>query len=181
MKTIEEIKKFFPNHKFEDDFDLKLIQFTAEDLIDFSEDYAKKVAIASLEKASNNLRQASGSFNSDFYSQKRKYSFMKTLELKLKKDVLIVDLPIDAKNIYMSGDSVIFNTNKSCIIKSLNGNYESLCKGSELTEEIASELCWNIGNSLTIEGNAYLDDVNDLYFWEYATDAFITIFYHSHV
>ena len=35
MKTIEEIKKFFPNHKFEDDFDLELIQFTAEDLIDF--------------------------------------------------------------------------------------------------------------------------------------------------
>ena len=65
---------------------------------------------------------------------------MKTLELKLKKYVLIVDLPIDAKNIYMSGDSVIFNTNKSCIIKSLNGDYESLCKGSDLTEEIASEL-----------------------------------------
>ena len=56
MKTIEEIKKFFPNHKFEDDFDLKLIQFTAEDLIDFSEEYAKKVAIASLEKASENAK-----------------------------------------------------------------------------------------------------------------------------
>ena len=70
MKTIEEIKKFFPNHKFKDDYDLILIQFTAEDLIDFSEEYAKKVAIASLEKASNNLRQASGSFNSDFCSQK---------------------------------------------------------------------------------------------------------------
>ena len=56
MKTIEEIKKFFPNHKFEDDFDLKLIQFTAEDLIDFSEEYAKKVAIASLEKASEKAK-----------------------------------------------------------------------------------------------------------------------------
>ena len=55
MKTIEEIKKFFPNHKFEDDFDLKLIQFTAEDLIDFSEEYVKKV-IASLEKASENAK-----------------------------------------------------------------------------------------------------------------------------
>lgn len=65
---------------------------------------------------------------------------MKTLELKLKKDVFIVDIPIDAKNIYLSGDSVVFNTNKSCIIKSLNGNYKFLCKGSELTEEIASEL-----------------------------------------
>lgn len=64
---------------------------------------------------------------------------MKTLELKLKKDVIIVDIPIDAKNIYLSGNSVVFNTNKSCIVKSLNGNYEFLCKGSELTEEIASE------------------------------------------
>ena len=43
MKSLEEIKKFFPNHKFEDDFDLELIQFTAEDLIDFSEEYVKKV------------------------------------------------------------------------------------------------------------------------------------------
>ena len=56
MKTLEEIKKYFPNHKFEDDFDLKLIQFTAEDLIDFSEEYAKKVAIASLEKASEKAK-----------------------------------------------------------------------------------------------------------------------------
>ena len=56
MKTLEEIKKYFPNHKFEDDFDLKLIQFTAEDLIDLSEEYAKKVAIASLEKASENAK-----------------------------------------------------------------------------------------------------------------------------
>ena len=56
MKTLDEIKKYFPNHKFEDDFDLKLIQFTAEDLIDFSEEYAKKVAIASLEKASEKAK-----------------------------------------------------------------------------------------------------------------------------
>ena len=56
MKTLDEIKKFFPNHKFEDDFDLKLIQFTAEDLIDFSEEFAKKVAIASLEKASEKAK-----------------------------------------------------------------------------------------------------------------------------
>ena len=56
MKTIEEIKKFFPNHKFKDDYDLILIQFTAEDLIDFSEEYVKKVAIASLEKASEKAK-----------------------------------------------------------------------------------------------------------------------------
>ena len=45
---------------------------------------------------------------------------MKTLELKLKKDVLIVDL----------------EDNEATHIK----GYEFLCKGSELTEEMASEL-----------------------------------------
>ena len=46
---------------------------------------------------------------------------MKTLELKLKKDVLIVDTtaPIEAIEI---------------------DDYEFICKGSELTEEMASEL-----------------------------------------
>lgn len=88
-------------------------------------------------------------------NKQKKYNFIKTLELKLKKKVIIVDTntPIEAIEI---------------------DDYEFLCKGSELTEEIASELCHNIGNSITIIGNAYLDNVNDLYFWEYATDAFIT-------
>ena len=45
---------------------------------------------------------------------------MKILELKLKKDVLIVDL---------ENESAGF----------INGDYEFLCDGSELTEEIASE------------------------------------------
>ncbi len=65
---------------------------------------------------------------------------MKTLKLKLKKDVLIVDLPIDAKNVYMSENSIIYNSDKSCIVKPINDDYEFICKGSELTEEIASEL-----------------------------------------
>ena len=115
---------------------------------------------------------------------------MKTLELKLKKDVLIVDLPnIDVN----SKPKIIQDSFGFWIYFKIKGhkpakieiphtffdyknykNYEFLCKGSELTEEIASELCHNIGNSLTIIGNAYLDDVNDLYFWEYAIDAFIT-------
>ena len=96
---------------------------------------------------------------------------MKTLELKLKKDVFIVDLPIDAKNIYMSGDSVIFNTNKSCFIKSLNGNYESLCKGSDLTEEIASDLVeehymngirsYEIYNDYRYNDSRWLDNAKD--------------------
>ena len=56
MKTLEEIKKFFPNHKFKDDFDLELMQFSAYDLIEFSQNYAKEVAIASLEKASEKAK-----------------------------------------------------------------------------------------------------------------------------
>ena len=56
---------------------------------------------------------------------------MKTLELKLKKDVLIVD----AEGLEIT-QALIFNKfgnyNLSC--------YDFLCKGSELTEEIASEL-----------------------------------------
>ena len=68
---------------------------------------------------------------------------MKTLELNLKKKVLIVDLPIDAKNVYMSGNSIIYNSDKSCIVKPINDDYEFICKGSELTEEIASELVDN--------------------------------------
>ena len=49
---------------------------------------------------------------------------MKTLELKLKKDVLIVNL---------ENESAGF----------INGDYEFLCDGSELTEGIASELVEN--------------------------------------
>ena len=56
MKTLEKIKNFFPNHKFEDCFDLELMQFSAYDLIEFSQSYAKEVAIASLEKASENAK-----------------------------------------------------------------------------------------------------------------------------
>ena len=97
---------------------------------------------------------------------------MKKLELKLKKDVLIVDLPIDAKNVYMSGNSIIYNSDKSCIVKPINDDYEFICKGSELTEEMASELvdetimyekhkvkCYRYRSY--IEGFVGLDNAND--------------------
>ena len=80
---------------------------------------------------------------------------MKTLELDLKKKVLIVDLPIDSKNVYMSGNSIIYNTDKSCIAKPINDEYEFLCKGSELTEEIASELVELTIMHLTYGGNKH--------------------------
>ena len=59
---------------------------------------------------------------------------MKTLELKLKKDVLIVD----AEGLEIT-QALIFN-------KFGNYNlsyYDYICKGSELTEEIARELVEN--------------------------------------
>ena len=90
---------------------------------------------------------------------------MKTLELKLKKDMLIVD----AEGLEIT-QALIFNKfgnyNLSC--------YDFLCKGSELTEEIASELCHNIGNCLTIEGNAYLNDEHEEDYFEFAQEAIIS-------
>ena len=56
---------------------------------------------------------------------------MKTLELKLKKDVLIVDT-ID----FILTEEMINNKVDNIIL----ADYEFICKGSELTEEIASEL-----------------------------------------
>ena len=67
---------------------------------------------------------------------------MKTLELKLKKDVLIVDLPrladyefINKECKYLKVGNEEIKLNASTLDK-----FEFLCKGSELTEEIASEL-----------------------------------------
>ena len=77
---------------------------------------------------------------------------MKTLELKLKKDVFIVDTnaPIEAIEI---------------------DDYEFLCKGSELTEEIASELVeehymngirsYEIYNDYRYNDSRWLDDAMD--------------------
>ena len=56
---------------------------------------------------------------------------MKTLELKLKKDMLIVDT-ID----FILTEEMINNKVDNIIL----ADYKFICKGSELTEEIASEL-----------------------------------------
>ena len=63
---------------------------------------------------------------------------MKILELKLKKKVLIVE--IDNKcDITINKDGIYFYFLNGWV-KCFKGNYNILCKGSELTEEIASEL-----------------------------------------
>ena len=101
---------------------------------------------------------------------------MKTLELKLKKDVLIVEIPrladyefINKECKYLKVGNEEIKLNASTLDK-----FEFLCKGSDLTEEIASELCHNIGNCLTIEGDAYLDDENDEDYFEFAKEAIIS-------
>ena len=70
---------------------------------------------------------------------------MKTLELKLKKDVLIVDIPrladyefINRECKYLKVGNEEIKLNASTLDK-----FEFICKGSELTEEIVSELVEN--------------------------------------
>ena len=67
---------------------------------------------------------------------------MQILELKLKKDVLIVEIPrladyefINRECKYLKVGNEEIKLNASTLDK-----FEFLCKGSELTEEIASEL-----------------------------------------
>ena len=67
---------------------------------------------------------------------------MKTLELKLKKDVLIVEIPrladyefINRECKYLKVGNEEIKLNASTLDK-----FEFLCKDSELTEEIASDL-----------------------------------------
>ena len=78
---------------------------------------------------------------------------MKTLELKLKKDVLIVEIPrladyefINRECKYLRVGNEEIKLNASTLDK-----FEFICKGSELTEEIASELVE------TYEINFYVD------------------------
>ena len=67
---------------------------------------------------------------------------MKTLELKLKKDVLIVDAENGFNHFKIYDDEIgfIFIENGIPRKELVKGSYKFLCKGSGLTGEIASEL-----------------------------------------
>ena len=67
---------------------------------------------------------------------------MKTLELELKKKVLIVDAENGFNHFKIYDDEIgfIFIENGTPRKELVKGSYKFLCKGSELTEEIASEL-----------------------------------------
>ena len=67
---------------------------------------------------------------------------MKTLELKLKKDVLIADAENGFNHFKIYDDEIgfIFTENGIPRKELIKGSYKFFCKGSELTEEMASEL-----------------------------------------
>lgn len=95
---------------------------------------------------------------------------MKTLELKLKKDVLIVEIPRLADYEFINRECKYLKVGKEEI--KLNAStldkFEFLCKGSELTEEIASEL-------VEKDKNCDFKDIKFKdYTYEFSKEAFMT-------
>ena len=98
---------------------------------------------------------------------------MKTLELKLKKDVLIVDAENGFNHFKIYDDEIgfIFIENGIPRKELVKGSYKFLCKGSELTEEIASELAeehymngirsYEIYNDYRYNDARWLDDAKE--------------------
>ena len=102
---------------------------------------------------------------------------MKTLELKLKRDVLIVEIPrladyefINKECKYLKVGNEEIKLNASTLDK-----FEFLCKGSELTEEIASELVEEHYMSGVRSYEIYNDyRYNDARWLDNALDSFIS-------
>ena len=103
---------------------------------------------------------------------------MKTLELDLKKKVLIVEIPrladyefINKECKYLKVGNEEIKLNASTLDK-----FEFLCKGSELTEEIASELVELTIMHLTYGGNKhkYRSYVNYNLGFDNALESFIS-------
>ena len=98
---------------------------------------------------------------------------MKTLELKLKKDVLIVDVDKSFNHFKIYDDEIGFIFTENCIPRKelLKGSYKFICKGSGLTEEIASELVeehymngirsYEIYNDYKYNDSRWLDDAKE--------------------
>ena len=100
---------------------------------------------------------------------------MKTLELKLKKDVLIVDAENGFYIFKIYDDEIGFisienGTPRKELVK---GSYKFLCKGSELTEEIASELV-DYWQNMANDGFVYENYKDNLPKKLTANDAFIS-------
>ena len=100
---------------------------------------------------------------------------MKTLELKLKKDVLIVDIPrladyefINKECKYLKVGNEEIKLNASTLDK-----FEFLCKGSELTEEIASEFV-DFWQNMANDGFIYENYKNNIPKKKTAIESFIS-------
>lgn len=94
---------------------------------------------------------------------------MKTLELKLKKDVLIVEIPrlADYEFINRECKYLIVGKEEIKLNASTLDKFEVLCKGSDLTEEIASELVktiWIHDNKLLCKYKNYNLEGDGSYF-----------------
>ena len=102
---------------------------------------------------------------------------MKILELKLKKDVLIVEIPrladyefINKECKYLKIGNEEIKLNASTLDK-----FEVICKGSELTEEIASELVEEHYMNGIRSYEIYNDyRYNDARWLDYAKESFIS-------
>ena len=88
---------------------------------------------------------------------------MKTLELKLKKDVLIVEIPrlADYEFINKECKYLKIGNEKIKLNASTLDKFEVICKGSELTEEIASELVEKFELDFNKEFCVFKDYIND--------------------
>ena len=100
---------------------------------------------------------------------------MKTIELKLKKDVLIVEIPrladyefINKECKYLKIGNEEIKLNASTLDK-----FEFLCKGSELTEEMASELV-EMEYSCLYKKNFYIDYDRPSLLLKFAKESFIS-------
>ena len=100
---------------------------------------------------------------------------MKTLELKLKKKVLIVEIPrladyefINRECKYLKIGNEEIKLNASTLDK-----FEFLCKGSELTEEIASELV-EMEYSVLYKKSFFIDYDRPSLLLKFAKESFIS-------
>ena len=100
---------------------------------------------------------------------------MKTLELKLKKDVLIVEIPrladyefINRECKYLKIGNEEIKINASTLDK-----FEFLCKGSYLTEEMASELV-EMEYSVLYKKSFFIDYDRPSLLLKFAKESFIS-------
>ena len=100
---------------------------------------------------------------------------MKTLELKLKKDVLIVDAENGFNHFKIYDDEIgfIFIENGIPRKELIKGSYKFLCKGLELTEEIASELAFD-GFNISENKKVYVDHCDECNCFESAIKSVIS-------